>query len=317
MINNIINLANCANPDSIFNVGIPPCDLAKKKIKGIILADASVTFSGADIASIPAFIAAVKAKTTALRGGRVYPIWDILNFEDNTGEPSTGQIGNLTTATIVTQDAVPAFGFGYQGSEARHKTLSAMNGASLSVFFVDDQYAVYGTDKNGAFGGFTVLQAYTYSSKFIVSDAVNQYRFRLTLGSIVEYRENSRYIVANSGLTSAVGLINANLSQQSLAANVAKINIIADGGTDLEPLYGTAIAGLAWTAKNLQTGAAITITSVAKDDANSAWTVTIDNTAWGLLASGDKVQLNGPTSALLAGANVKPYECVPVVITKP
>lgn len=316
-MNNIINLANCANPDSVFNVGIPPCDLAKKKIKGVILADSGVTFTGADVASVPAFIAAVKTKSAAARGGRVYPIWDILNFEDNTGEPSTGQIGNLTTATIITQDAVPAFGFGYQGSEARHKTLSAMIGSSLTVFFVDEQYAVYGTDRNGAFGGFKVLQAYSYSSKFIVSDAVNQYRFRLTLGSIAEYREQSRYIVANSGLLSAQGLVNVNLAVQSQAANVIKVAAIADGGTDLEPLYGAQIAAMAWTAKNLQTGVAVTVSSVAKDDANSAFTVTLDNVAWGAAASGDKFQINGPASDILNNGGVKPYECVSVVVTKP
>jgi len=56
----ILNVANCASPDSVFNVGLPPCDLAKKKIKGLIFADKAVRFSASDTSSVAAFIAAVK-----------------------------------------------------------------------------------------------------------------------------------------------------------------------------------------------------------------------------------------------------------------
>lgn len=312
----LLNVANCASPDSVFNVGIPPCDLAKKKIKGIIFADKSVRFNASETASVAAFIAAVKAKQVAARGGRVYPVWDILNFEDSTGDPSTGSVGNLSTATIVTSDAVPAFRFGYNGTEARHQRMSAMAGASLDVFFVDDQYAVYGTLDGEEFAGFSVLQAYPYTSKFMVSDTVNQYSFRVTLGDITEYRENSRYLVTNSGITAAAGLVNAQLSKLSNATNVYKIKLIADGGTDMEPLYGALIAPLTFTATNLQTGSSIAITSVADDTALDAFTVTFDNAAYTALASGDKIQLNGPSASALATANVKYFEILPVVLTK-
>lgn len=313
----ILNLANCANPDSIFNTGIPLCDLKKKRIKGVIYADSGVTFSGADVASVPAFIAALKTKTTAARGGRVYPIFDLLNFEDNTGDPATGSIGNLTTATFVTQDASPAFRFGYNGTEARHKKMSAMNGASLDAFFIDDQFAVYGTSSSaGQFKGYSVLQAYADTSKFPVSDAVNQYSFRITLGSIVEYRENSTYVVTNSGLLTAVGLINAYLGIFSSVTNVHKVTVIAEGGTDLEPLYGTDLDGLTWTATNLETGAAFVVTSVADDAVNKAITVTLDTTAWAALTTGDRIQINGPSAAALSAANIKPFEIIPVIVTK-
>jgi hypothetical protein len=313
----ILDLANCASQDSVFNVGTPLCDLAKKKMKGVILADSGVTFTGSEIASVAAFIAAVKTKTTAARGGRVYPIWDINNFEDNTGDPATGGIGNLSTATIVTQDAVPVFRFGYSGTEARHKRLAVMAGMTLDVFFVDEGYAVYGTDDgSGGFKGFDVLQAYAYTSKFIVADAINQYSFRLTLGDITQYRDTSLYVVANSGLAAAVGLINIKLVELSNASNVYKIKAIADGGTDIEPLHGAALAALTWTAVNLQTGAAFTITSVADDTSLDAFTITLDSTAYGLLSSGDKIQIYGPTPAAMSAAGVKPFEMIPVIITK-
>jgi len=313
----IINLANCASPDSIFNVGLPPCDLAKKKLKAVIFADKGVRFSAAETATVAAFIAAVKAKAVAPRGGRIYLISDLLNYEDSTGDPSTGGVGNLSTATIVTNDAVPVFRFGYNGTEARHARISAMNSSSLDIFFVDDGWAVYGTLDGGEFAGYSVMQSYAYTSKFIGSDAVNQYSFRVTLGDITEYRENSKYIVANSGLAAAAGLVNTQLSELSKVGGAVKVLAIADGGTNLEPIYGTAISALTWTATNLQTGAAHTVTSSADAPADDAYLITLDSTAWTALDSGDKVQINGPSASALAGANVKYFEMLPVIVTKP
>lgn len=314
----ILDLANCASPDSVLNTGVPLCDLAKKKMKAVIFADKGVRFSGAQIQTVAAFIIALKAATVAPRGQRVYPIWDMLNFEDSTGDPATGSIGNLTTATIITSDAIPAFRFGYNGSEARHKRLAALAASSVDVFFVDEQWAIYGTDRNGAFGGFSVIQAYAYTSKFIVGDAVNQYSFHVTLGSIAEYRDQSRYVVANSGILAATGLINVELQKLSNATNVYKIQPIADGGTNLATLYGAALAAMTFTAKNLQTGAALAVTSVAYDSTPGAeaLTVTFDNTAYSALNVGDLFQLSGPSAATLATGNIKPFEIMNATFVK-
>lgn len=314
----VLGLANCASPDSIFNVGVPPCDLKKKKMKGVIFADSGVAFTGSEIASKAAFIQAVKDKCTAARGSRVYPIWDLLNFTDNTGDPSTGGIGNLTTATIITSDAIPAFKYGYNGTEARHKRIAQIASATLDVFFVDEGWTVYGTDDgNNGFKGFDVLQAYADTSKFPVSDAVDQYAFRITLGSISEYRDNSLYVVADSTISAAVGLVNITMSEYSLVSNVLKVYMLADGGTNLEPLYGAALDGLTWTATNLQTGAAHVVSAVATDATNDVMGITFESVAFTALVSGDKLQLNGPTAAAMAAAGVKPFEFIPYIVTKP
>lgn len=314
----VLNVANCASPDSVFNTGVPPCDLAKKKMKGVIFLDRGVEFTGADIASAASLIAAIKTASTAARGSRAYPVWDLLNFEDNGGDPGTGSIGNLTTATVITSDAIPSFRFGYSGTEKRHTRMASLMSATLDVLLVDEGWAVYGTlGPNGGLSGFNVLQAYADTSKFPISDAVNQYSFRITLGDITEYRDNSTYVVCNSGLLGALGLVNVTLSEYSLVSNVVKLLMIADGGKNLEPDYGAILDGLTWTAVNLQTGAAFTVTSVATDAATDTMTVTLDNAAWTALASGDKVAIYGPTAAAMAAAAVKPYEMLSVIVTKP
>lgn len=310
----IINKANCASPDSVFNTGKPGCDLAKGKMKGVIFVDRGVVFTAAECASIVTFIAALKEKTIAPRGQRAYPVFDLLNFEDNTGDPSTGGIGNLSTATIITSDAIPAFRFGYNGSEARMTRMSLMAGASLDVLFVDQNFAVYGTASGSDLKGFAVLQAYHDTSKFIVGDSVNQYSFRVTLGDITEYRDLSKYVVTNQGILTARGLVNAELRFLSRASNVWTYDLIADGGTDLPPLFaalGTLDADYSATAD----GAALTITGVAIVGGKLA--VTYDNTAYGALASGAVIQLNGPTAEELSDAGIAPYEIVPDATAKP
>jgi hypothetical protein len=314
----IKNLAIAAASGGLFNTGVPPLDLKKKKMKGVIFLDRGMEFTGGDIASAAAFIAALVAATTAARGSRAYPIWDLLNFEDNTGDPATGSVGNLTTATQITSDAVPAFRYGYNGTEQRHTRMSAISGEQLDVLFIDEGYAVYGTEgANGGFSGYNVLQGYADTSKFPVSDSVNQYSFRLTLGDVTEYRDASVYIKLNSGVVAAAGLVNVTLSEFSLVSNVAKLLMIADGGTNMEPDFGAILDGLTWTAENLETGAAFTVTSVATDATNDAMTVTLDSTAWGLLSTDDRIAIYGPTAAAMAAAGVKPFEMLPVIVTKP
>lgn len=313
----IINLPDCATLETTFNTGVPLCDLIKKKIIGVIFADSGVFFTPAHCASTSAFLTELGVKTTAARGLRCYPLWDIRNFEDQTGEPTKGGVGNLTTSQVTVGDGIPAFQLGYKGGELQHAILTKVEAGRYDVFLVDEAFVVYGTRSGDNVVGFSTEQIYVNPSKFPVSDYVNQYSFSITFGSMIEYKSNSAFVVTNSGITAKVGLINVPLSVLSSAANVHKILAVAAGGTNLQPLYGTAISGLTWTAKNKQTGAAFTVTGVANNATDDTYDVTLDTTAWTALASGNKVEISGPTAAALSGASVAPYEMFSVTVTKP
>lgn len=314
----ILNVPDCASVDTVFNSGKPLCDFIKGiPKKGVLLLDKGTTFSSSDLASVSAFVAALKAKTYAARGGRVYPIWDIDNFEEDVPDPTTGAVGNMTTEQIFVSDPLPAFRIGYGGGEIQHARVGAMSGGSYDFMIVDDNYTVYGTSTaSGGMKGWSTSQIFVYPSKFRVADAVNQYSFRIQLGSIAEYRENSAQVKANSAILSAYGLINVPLSELTKTANVVKVQAIADGGTNLEPIYTTAISGLTWTAKKSD-GSAFTVTSVADNSVDKAYNVTLDTTMWTALPSGGTVTIYGPTASALAGASIAPYEMIPVIVTKP
>lgn len=313
----IINLPSCATAETEFNTGTPLCDLKKKKIIGVIFADSGVFFTAAHRASASAFLTELGVKCTAARGLRCYPMWNIRNFEDQTGEPTKGGVGNLSTSQVTVADGIPAFQFGYNSGELQHAILAKVESGSYDVFLVDEAFTVYGTRSGDNMVGFSTEQIYVNPSKFPVADFVNQYSFSITFSSMIEYKSQSAFVVTNSGITAKVGLINVPLSVLSSASNVHKIQAIAVGGTNLQPLYGTAISALTWTATNEQTGAAFTVTGVADNPTDDAYNVTLDSTAWAALASGDKVRIKGPLPAALAGASVSPFEMISVVVTKP
>ena len=313
----VMNLPDCATLETSFNSGIPLCDLIKKKIIGVIFADSGVYFSAAHRASATAFLTELAAKTIAARGSRVYPLWNIRNFDDQTGEPTKGGVGNLSTAQVNISDAIPSFNLGYKGGELGHAILTKVEAGSYDVFLVDEAFVVYGTKSGDNMVGFTTEQIYVNPSKFPVSDYVNQYSFSITFASMLEYKSQSAFVVTNNGLVANVGLINVPLTLLSSATNVHKVLPIATGGTNLEAVYGTAISALTWTAKNAVTGAAFTVTGVADSPSDDSYAVTLDTTMWTALASGGTVAIYGPTAALLAGASVKPYEMQPLIVTKP
>lgn len=313
----VLNLPDCATLETSFNTGVPLCDLIKKKIIGVIFADSGVFFTPAHRASATAFLTELAAKTIAVRGTRVYPLWNIRNFDDQTGEPTKGGVGNLVTTQVNISDAIPSFNLGYKGGEIGHAILTKVEAGNYDVFLVDEAFVVYGAKSGDNMVGFTTEQIYVNPSKFPVSDFVNQYSFSITFASMLEYKSLSAFVVTNSGLVANVGLINVPLTLLSSATNVHKILPIAAGGTNLETVYGTAISALTWTAKNAVTGAAVTVTGVADNTTDDAYNVTIDSTEWTALASGTKVAIYGPIASALAGASVKPYEMQPVIVTKP
>lgn len=318
----ILNLPNCGGVTGTFNSGVNLCDIIKDIPFGLLLMDTGVEFNEASRADVATFVDAIKDATRAARGSRVYPIWDLVHYEDATKEATRGTVGNLSTSDIKLVDAVPGFKFGHYKGELFHQKLSRAERERLRLMIIDQNYAVYGTKKaGGAMTGFSLNEFSVDPSKFATPQGAAQYFFNVVLASILEYKDNLAFVQADSTLGNISGLIDVNLSQFSLASNVVKVKILTDGDQqNLFDLYDTELANVgAWTLFNKQTGAAITITSVAVDNTNKVWTVTIDNTAWGLLGSGDKVDLDLAAAAVLSATyNVDGYESTgPLVVTKP
>jgi len=312
----ILNLGDCATLETTFNTGLPLCDIIKKKLIGVIFLDKGVYFTAAHRASVAAFLTELGVKTTAARGSRAYPLWNLRNYTDETGQPTKGGLGNLTTSQVIVADGIPAATFGYKGGEIQHAILSKVEAGNYDIMLVDEAYRVYGTKSGDNMVGFSTEQIYVNISKWPVTDYVNQYSFSVTFGSMIEFKANSVFVVINSNITLNVGLNNVTATLLSSASNVHKVILTESGGKNMEVLYGTAISGATWTAKNVQTGASFTVTSVADSSSDDSYAVTLDSTAWTALSSGYKVEIFPPTPALLAAASVKYFESSSLIVTK-
>lgn len=316
----ILNIPNCG-ATSTGNTGKEGCDLVRKTFKGMILTDPSVEFDSSDLASLSAFVAAVNAGVIAARGSRVYPIHDIVNFEDNTSEATQGSLGNLVNTQIDLSDAIPSFLLRHYNGEAFHKKLARFKSQSVRVIFYDDAYTLFGTaDSNGKFKGYSVAQFRTLPAKF--GDASNpaQYPFRIVLSSAAEYVDNAAFVIGDSSISSINGLIDVVLSMFSQSTNVIKIAGVTEGaGTNIIELYnGELDAAAAWSVLNAQTGAAFTVTSYVYDSTNKVMTITLDSTAYTALTSGQKVTIDFVSASALSALGVTPYESKgKVTITKP
>lgn len=317
----LLNVANCGGTTGTFNSGKPVCDVIRDIPYGLILHDSGVEFDAADMASVATFVAALDTATRAPRGSRVYPIWDLTNFEDTSQEATKGAIGNLSNVQIQLVDAIPSFSFQHRTGEAFHKLLSKAESQNLKLLIVDKKYVVYGTQTSGGnLTGFSLAEFKAGLGKFQTPQGASNYPFSVILNSITEYKENLAFFQADSSVVNISGNIDVVLSLFNLTTNVAKVSAIANGGKNMFDNFSVLLANVArWVATNAQTGAAFTITSVsAVDTVNKVFSVTLDNTAWGLLTTGQKVNLDLAATASLSAAGIDGYESTGYIeITKP
>lgn len=297
----LINVPDCGGANSTFNSGVPLCDVIRDIPYGLIFLDSGVAFDGSDVASATAFIAALKTASRAARGSRVYPIWDLKNFEDKSKEASKGTLGNLSNAEIQLIDGIPSFSFAHRKGELFHSQLVSAETAGLKLMIVDKKYCVYGTKtSDGKLTGFTLAEFKAQLPKFQTPSAASTYPFDVTLDSITEYKENLGFFQANSSITTVTGLINVVVSEFSFATNVLKVKLIAAGGKNIVPLYNTELTqATAWVITNASSGLAVTVTP-AYDSANEAMALSLSGVPFTGASSGDDFYVNLAAPSVLA-----------------
>lgn len=306
----LLNLPNCGGSTGTFNSGFPLCDVIRKAPKALLLLDAGVGFNAADRATVASLVAAIKTATRAPRGSRVYPIMSLTNFEDTSKEATKAAIGNLSIQEITMQEGVPSFTFQHRKGDLYHRQLANAENSNLTLMIIDDAYVIYGTQTpGGLFAGYSLSEFKAQLAKFANASTPSTYPFSVTLDSITEYKENLAFVQLDSTVLGIGGIIDTVLTLDSQAVNVANIKVIGTGGKNLGDLYATELADIdAWEAKNVQTGAPFTITSVTYNSTTKYFIVTVDSTAFAALTANDKVSINLVDVAALKALGVDGFE---------
>lgn len=320
----IANKPNCGGVTSTFNSGLPLCDVIRKAPKALLLMDSGVEFTPADRASVATLTAAIKTKTRAARGGRVYPILSLSGFTDTSKASTKASIGNLSIQEITMQEGVPSFTFEQYKGDLFQKQLSKAEGGNLKLMIIDAGNVLYGTEtSSGNLTGFTMAEFKAELAKFATASNPAVYPFSITLDSIVEYRDNLMIVQLDSTIFNISGIVDANLNSTDnppvQVANVIKIAPTGTGGKNIGVLYPTALANAAaWVATDDQTGANVTVTSVTWDSVNNRFNVTLDSTAYAALTSGQSISVTLANSAALLALGVDGFESIGAVkVVKP
>lgn len=290
------------------NTGIGNCSLIPAHIVAVLLVPNSFVIKEADAANLQTFLE--DAAQDASKAKRIYPINNITAFTDNSGDAQ-----NETTGygdVIPLRDGNYNWTFRYiKGGICLHKNLRKFNGQNLSALFVDANGVVFGRMTKDGLSG--VPLASFYANKWTASDssAVAGFTFSVTFAS-AHINENFGFVKDEElDITAVAGLQDITLSavgsQTTTILTVAAA--VGCGGENLYDLFADELAaGTLWSVTDTVTGAAATITSVAKNDGLKAFTITLS------AARSNAVRVSLKDPATLAAADLVGFESDAVVI---
>lgn len=316
-----LNALPCATDKK--NTGTGDCPLILKFIRGAIEVPGDKIFTAAELATPEATL---KALLFAGKSDRIYPIGGFKTLTDATEDPTFQTLGDGSQQPV--REGNYNWTFQYiRGGICMSNALRSRNGASVSVLFYDQDNVIFGTRVDdgtgtGSFGLQGVPLDVFYAYPWKANDGSNVMSTRVQMQFLPGYiNESIGYIKADFQVDSLNGLQNINLK---VAAGPATgvVQILALSGcsqTNLFDLYGTELAAAAlWEAFRNDTGAILTITSVAANPGIKGFTVTLDvtDTDYVALTAAGKVKLQLKDAATLDAADIVGYEGLPVVYTR-
>lgn len=303
------------------NTGKPQCDVPIGAIK-YTLPTRGCEFTQAELVDSAALKTALTARMLLPKtdNQKIFLIPYANEVENNTGD---AQVGTLSDGfEQVLNDALPKYIMKHARlGKNQNQAICAFNGWNDKIYFIDRNNRFCYLQKSDFGGkGFSVGNFYYDAPRPGGSNEVQTTSGRLTFASADEFKSSIIGLIdLDFNPADLVSLEDINMVQKlAPAANVFTIGGISRfGGVDIYNAYKTGLNNAArWKCINEQTGATISITSVATDDTNKGWTVTINGAAHTALVTGDKFSINIETPAVLLAAGVTGIEGNKIVYTK-
>jgi hypothetical protein len=305
------------------NTGAIDCDIRRAVPQTIIVG--SGTFTPSDYATPTAFKAAfiqrINQGNTA--SSKLFPFPVFQGNTDKTVAAKEATLGYGLTVKLLRSK--PGYEFDVLAGSSLEKKLIKYDGQQVPLFVFDSTGNVWGIiDASGNFKGANYLIS-VEPAGFADGQNINTTKVGIALVDSRDFTENSKFASTTFSTSDLTGLVDATLFETTAhTTNVYKIGIkiTTDALNSSIDVHGTsgypaALASASlWVAKAVATGATIPITSVADDTVNSGWTVTLDNTTYGALATGAKISIGLADPSALSTAGVVGIESVPVIVTK-
>lgn len=302
------------------NTGQIACDTKRGLPKVLIIGGAQ--FDPADYATSEAFKTALLASIKKANGDstKMFPFPEISGNTNNTEANTTATTGY--GQSVILREGRPSYTFDIRTGTNTEKKLRKFNRQIVPVMVFDDNGNVWGRkNAQDKFVG-TAAEIYVSAKPFDDGSNISYTQVSVFFQSMSEFADDAAFVSTDFSTSDLEGLLDATLHQAAAtASNVLKIGVKvvnASLGNDvnLHDTYATELASASlWTIKNIETGEAISVTSVASNAAGY-FDVTADSTAWTALTAGKKVQVGLAAPSVLDAADVVGLEGSPVVITK-
>lgn len=298
----MLNVKNCDS--SVGNTGYGDCPVDLKNITGFILTPKGFTLTAAQLLTKEATLAALQDATLAVAKNRIFPVNNIAALDGNIEDPVTETLGYGDIITLRDGNYNLNFRF-VQGGLCLSNALRRFNSKTVELLLIDANGMLFGTKVGNELKSVPLVNFYQKAFSFNDgSGAVAGYMTNVVFKPAF-INENIGFVDGENSTfwSSLVGLQDVILSETSQSA-VPVLKIVASTGCNGESILEEFIIELSdeanWIAKNGETGATVTITSVVI--VGKVATVTLDNEDADYPTSGTiKLSLSAPSVLYSAG----------------
>lgn len=272
----ILNKLDCVAGGA--NTGYGDCFIDPKFIAGGILVPPDKVYTAEQLADKDTFLAALQADILADVAERIYPLAKFAGVTDNTETPTLQTLGYGGLA--VTREGLYNLSFQFiQGGLCLSKSLRKFNSSNKTIIVWDADGVMYGWKSGTGFRGIP-LELF-YQNPFRVADGTNVTNYTLQVAFKPYYlNDEPGFVKIGLGDLEALKGLQDIVLSETTGSNLPILKLKANTGCnsyDLFDLYEDELAEEAlWVASNQSDGSEVAVTSVAKDTALKAWTVTLD-----------------------------------------
>jgi len=292
------------------NTGQPSCALIPKNIVGAMLIDKDKVFTGADIASVSAWITAVQTLCLGPSATRAYPIFKFDGMTDETEEPTFKTTGFGDEFPLKEGKYKWTFDISRQGHYFAQQLRKFNKDQSKKViFFTSDQQVL--AVKSGTAGNFTGFSmSYIYCFPVKMDDGAENpasYKVKFTLPKPIELNEDlAMFDLGADPESTFKAILDVKLSilAQDATSVTVGVKIVGDN-VNMYDAFSTKLADLTlWTVT--KAGSAVAPTGITADATLKGWKIALTTPAGEhVVALADAAAL---AAKLIGGAPDEGYE---------
>jgi hypothetical protein len=310
------------------NTGIPnSCQHNPDLIKWILAVPKGTTFTAAQLADFETTIQAGLVNDTYSSRFHLFGATDgFYGFEDASEDRQQQTFGYGNKVT--TRDAQYYWNFMYlDGAMCAHMSYLQFKGREkeFDYIFIDAKRNfmgtfTLGTNKEYLFKGVRVTEFYENNWK--PKDGSNETVFMLSVGisNARQLNEDYAFVTADFDIADLNQVKDVRITALGAVSGTGEVNIMLHdgcGGRNLVQLYGSAIANVArFTATNVSTGAAITITATTIGGvAEGSYLIfNMDDTDTDYPSAGGFIEIDLVAPSVLVAASLDYYDGEPLIV---